>query len=198
MIMTDSLATTPGIRESRPDGPQPPPASVPGQSEAAFDHVVEEYREVVARLVYRLMAWSDEAEDVVQDVFVRALRAWSGFRNEADVGTWLTRIALNTCRSHRRHRMLRLQWLSEARRQGEVVDGGADQLSMDRETFDRVRQAVQRLPAKYREVVVLKYLEQMESDRITDVLGISANVLNVRLHRARTRLRDDLAELMES
>jgi RNA polymerase sigma-70 factor (ECF subfamily) len=66
---------------------------------------------------------------------------------------------------------------------------------MDSETFERVRRAVQALPAKYREPVVLRYLQELGTDQISRILGISKNALQVRLNRARARLREDLAEL---
>ena len=68
---------------------------------------------------------------------------------------------------------------------------------MDADEFQRVRRAVAALPAKYREPVVLRYLEEIETDEISRILGISKNTLNVRLNRARKRLREDLAELIE-
>jgi RNA polymerase sigma factor (sigma-70 family) len=69
-------------------------------------------------------------------------------------------------------------------------------VQIDDETFQNVRLAVQALPFKYREPVVLKYLQELSTDEITRILGISKNALQVRLSRARERLRQDLAELI--
>jgi len=66
---------------------------------------------------------------------------------------------------------------------------------MDSETFNRVRRAIRALPVKYREPVVLRYLQELPTDQISRILGISKNSLQVRLNRARERLREDLAEL---
>ncbi len=80
----------------------------------------------------------------------------------------------------------------------EAIDasaGTADKASMDDETFDRIRRAIQALPAKYREAVVLRYLQELPAEQISRILGISKNALQVRLNRARARLRDDLGEL---
>ena len=68
---------------------------------------------------------------------------------------------------------------------------------MNAEDFDRVRRAVAKLPAKYREPVVLTYLQCLGADEISRMLGISKNALHVRLSRARERLRNDLAQLWE-
>ncbi len=66
---------------------------------------------------------------------------------------------------------------------------------MDADEFRHVRRAVAALPAKYREPVVLRYLQELGTDEISRILGISKNALQVRLNRARARLREDLAEL---
>ena len=68
---------------------------------------------------------------------------------------------------------------------------------MGEEDFNRVRRSVAALPAKYREAVVLTYLQGLEADEIGRMLGISKNALHVRLSRARDRLREELQELIE-
>jgi RNA polymerase sigma-70 factor (ECF subfamily) len=68
---------------------------------------------------------------------------------------------------------------------------------MDEETFSRVRRAVQALPQKYREVVVLRYLQGLEPDEVGELLGIRVNAVQVRLNRARTRLKEQLGDLFE-
>ena len=68
---------------------------------------------------------------------------------------------------------------------------------MDEETFARVRRAVQVLPRKYREVTILKYLQGLESQEVCDLLGITVNAMQVRLNRARKRLREQLGDLFE-
>ena len=65
---------------------------------------------------------------------------------------------------------------------------------MDEDEYKHVRRAVAALPAKYREPVVLRYLQELGTDEISQILGISKNTLNVRLSRARKRLEPDLAE----
>jgi RNA polymerase sigma-70 factor, ECF subfamily len=73
----------------------------------------------------------------------------------------------------------------------------ADQASMDLEKLGQVRKIVKSLPARYREVVVLRYLEELPIETVAEALGLSRNTVEVRLHRARGRLRDRLAGLME-
>ncbi len=160
----------------------------------AFQRLVESQRLRVARLAHRLLGWPDEVDDVVQDVFVSALENAGKFRGDCSPSTWLTTITVNTCRSRRR----RLRRLLLARAQKRVEPRAFERpapASMDREAFARVRQAVQALPARYREVIVLRYLEEMPAARISQVLGVSHNAVEVRLNRARKRLRARLGAL---
>ncbi len=69
--------------------------------------------------------------------------------------------------------------------------------SMTEDDFDRVRTAVRSLPVKYREVVVLKYLQELSTEKIREILGVSDNVVYVRLNRARAMLKDKLSNLMD-
>jgi len=158
-------------------------------------------------LVHRLLGWPGEVDDVVQEVFLAALRGLPRFRNRSSLATWLTRITINECRSQQRRR--RLWWLapslalralrgSAARAEAteERTDEPADHPALEREKFERVRLAVGRLPARYREVVVLRYLEQMSIEEISEVLTTRRETLQVRLHRARSLLRESLGELV--
>ena len=169
-----------------------------GGDASAFDGIVEKYRERTARLCHRLLGWPGEVEDVVQDVFLAAFRALPRFRGDASLWTWLVRITINACRQHRRWRILRLKLVAGAQeRPRHARPATPERPSMARETFEQVRRAVRGLPARQREVVVLHYLEQMPTDAISEVLGIRRNTVQVRLHRARARLRDRLAGLIE-
>jgi len=164
--------------------------------ESAFDRIVEQYSSDIAALANRLLGWSGEVEDVTQDIFLAAFLGLKKFRCECSLKTWLFTITVNKCRSYRYKRMLRGRRISQAADKGFLTSAGAaDKTSMDSETFNRVRRAIQALPAKYREPVVLRYLQELGTDQISRVLGISKNTLQVRLNRARSHLRKDLAEL---
>ncbi|MBN2128662.1 MAG: sigma-70 family RNA polymerase sigma factor [Sedimentisphaerales bacterium] len=166
--------------------------------DSAFDGIVERHSAAIAALANRLLGWPQDVEDLVQDVFVAAFTGLRTFRGDCHLRTWLFTITINRCRSYRYRRILRLRRtpLEEA---GPAPARGrnAEETAMAAETFGRVRRAVQALPAKYREVVVLRYLQELETNEICEMLGISPNVMQVRLNRARKRLREDLAQLIE-
>ncbi len=164
--------------------------------ESAFDRIVEHYSSDIASLASRLLGWSGEVDDVTQDIFLAAFLGLKKFRCDCSLKTWLFTITVNKCRSYRYKRMLQRRRISQvADKAIDASAGTADKKSMDNETFDRIRRAIQALPAKYREAVVLRYLQELPAEQISRILGISKNALQVRLNRARARLKDDLGEL---
>jgi RNA polymerase sigma-70 factor (ECF subfamily) len=164
----------------------------------SFEQLVAAHEPRVRRLAHRLLGWHEGAsdvDDVVQDVFLAALKNLSRFRGEASIATWLTRVTINRCRTHRRRQFLRLRWL---RRQRSPADAPpADESDVAKETSSKVRLAVQQLSARDREVIVLFHLEELCASEIIALLGISRGAFDVRLHRARQRLKTKLADLMD-
>lgn len=157
---------------------------------ASFDRLVAEQYGRMARLVDRLSGWSGDREDLVQEVFVAAWRAWPSFRAESSAETWLTRIAINTCRRHRRR-----QWLREAvwRRLTEMVrvwdHRAPDEFLVGQEASETVRRAIAALAQRDREALVLRYLEEQSIEAIAAALGLTRGAVEVRLSRARGRLK---------
>ena len=166
--------------------------------ESAFDRIVEQYSSDIAALANRLLGWSGEVEDVTQDIFLAAFLGLKKFRCESSIKTWLFTITVNKCRSYRYKRVLQKRRIKQAANIAVSTSAGtADSKPMETETFERIRRTVEALPAKYREPVVLRYLQELPTEQISQILGISKNALQVRLNRARTRLRENLAELIK-
>ncbi len=160
-----------------------------------FEEIVSEHKDRIARLVYRLLGWSGDAEDVVQEVFLRVLKNLKSFRGESSMSTWLTKIAVNTCHSHRRHLRVKLRaFRAMAHDRLQNPSSPPDGAAGKRESLERVRRAVQKLRPSYRDVVVLRYLQEMKTVQVADVLGISPSAVEVRLHRARQQLKGLLAD----
>jgi RNA polymerase sigma-70 factor (ECF subfamily) len=166
--------------------------------DTAFDRIVQRYAGQIAAMANRLLGWPGDVDDITQDVFVSAYIGLRKFRGDCSLRSWLFVITINKCRSHRYKTILRLKRFSrppEAER--EIPGRAVDSDLTDAETFERVRRAVRILPPKCREVVVLRYLQELPTDEICRILGISTNALQVRLNRARERLRQQLGELIE-
>lgn len=155
---------------------------------------VRDHEAAVRRFVARIMAWSDDVPDLVQDVFATAIVALPRFRGESSIETWLTRIAINRCRRHIRRRRLFGRFLAGKARP--ASDTPADVLDRS-ETDVAVRNAVAALPARYREVIVLRYLEERSTQQTADILNERPNTIDVRLHRARRLLETSLHHLVK-
>jgi len=159
---------------------------------AELEQMIAEHQERIARLVHRLSGWSDRAEDLVQDVFVAALGQAHRFDGRSDIGTWLYRIAVNVCRAERRKRSMRSWlWKKWMQRPPELQRAAGDDVE-EKDRAASVQDAVRRLPGKYREVIVLRYLEEKEIETVARLLGLSRSAVEVRLHRAREMLKEKL------
>jgi len=166
--------------------------------DSAFDRIVEQHSAEVAALANRLLAWPGDVDDIVQEVFLSAFLGLRKFRGECRLRTWLFTITVNKCRSLQFRRRRFLPRVVADDPEATVGRGSSgDKAAMEKETFDRVRRAVQRLPQKYREVTVLRYLQGLDTEEICELLGITVNTMQVRLNRARAKLREQLGDLFE-
>jgi RNA polymerase sigma-70 factor, ECF subfamily len=164
---------------------------------AAVEQVVDRHQMELTRLVERMLGWSNIAiaEDLVQEIFVKAIERRGRFNGHASLKTWLTRIAINECRAHLRktHRRQKLlRWWHAVRPHDNAPS--ASHAPEQTETARQVRDAVRQLPANCREIVVLVYLEQMTIEQAAQTLGIQLGAAHTRLSRAREKLRGLLDE----
>ena len=164
---------------------------------ATFETVVAIHRPRITRLVYRLLGWPADVDDMVQEVFLAALSKCRKFRGESALATWLTVIALNKCRTHRRGLLSRWRTLRRASHRPVQLQSAADAAAMQDDTLAQVRDTIKKLPARDREVIVLHYLEDRGVIEMAELLGIKNNAVEVRLHRARQRLKKLLEPLVE-
>ena len=148
------------------------------------------YRGHVGRVhsLARRMLGDDDADEVVQDVFVRAWEKLPTFRGEAAFGTWLHRLAINVILGRRERRGIQRQRFLEGDGMLELVAGrrAAPETSMDMET------AIARLPDGARQIFVLHDVEGYRHEEIADMLGLAAGTSKSQLHRARMALRQHL------
>jgi RNA polymerase sigma-70 factor (ECF subfamily) len=126
-------------------------------------------------------------------VFVSAWQAWPRFRQESQAETWLTRITINHCRSQQRRRWLRDEIWERLARFVRVVDAQQPHEPLARRENDAlVRHGLDQLPQRDREVLVLRYLEDLTVDDIAKTLELKRGAVEVRLTRARARLKQVL------
>lgn len=156
----------------------------------ALEEMIALYGHRVGRLANRLLGYGNvqEAEDVVQEVFLAAWEGRKRYRGDASAWTYLAAITANRCRSRWRKRRAIVQ-------SHEAEDDAADKRAIAAETNGKVRNAVAYLPRKLREAAVFYYLEQMPVAEICRVLHASQAAIEVRLHRARRQLKELLSDL---
>lgn len=148
-----------------------------------------------------------DAEDVVQEAFIRAFRNLSTFRAEAKFGTWLISITLNEARSRlRRQGIIRMESLDEPPDEVGTVSPALlrDWREIPSETMEReevrklLQQAVESLPKIYRQVFLLRDVEELNVNETANILDISVPNVTVRLHRARMMLQKQLAPQLKT
>lgn len=156
----------------------------------AFEQITRRHLDEIHRLASRLLGWREDPQDLVQDVFTVAWMHRKKFRADCSVKSWLYTLTINRCRSvHRRHKLWNLFLQKQTRRP--VIP---EQQPGSCPDFGLVSKAVQTLPEKYRQVIVLKYLEELTAEEIRTILKISQSTLNTRLSRARQLLKEALKD----
>ncbi|MBX3096853.1 MAG: sigma-70 family RNA polymerase sigma factor [Fimbriimonadaceae bacterium] len=171
--------------------------------ESAFGLLFDRHRELVFRFALQMIRNRDEAEDVVQESFVRAFRNIGSYQDRAKFTTWLLRIVTNLCTDrarmvHRRHHLEQQQasegliWMTEGDREDPnenlVADGRRQML----------REALAELSDAHRQLIIMRDLEEMEYAEIAELLGCSVGGAKLRVLRARRALKDRITPRMEA
>ncbi len=169
--------------------------------EGAFRSLMERYQGEVYNLALRFMGDGSAAEEITQDAFIRLYRSLTGFRFDATLSTWLHRVTVNLCKDRWRKgdRANREVSLDEVRQSRELPSArpGPEQQVMTVETQKAVQRCLLDLPEEQREVVLLRYLNDLSYKEIAESLGVSAGTVASRLHRGLKLLSDRLAPTRE-
>jgi RNA polymerase sigma-70 factor (ECF subfamily) len=153
----------------------------------AMHALYERYRRRVFSLIARIVGAQD-AEELTQDVFLRAFRAMDKFRGDAQLSTWMYRLAVNAALSHATRAQAR-----QKRNAGEEVLGELPApvaAQGDPKLRARLERALDELPAGYRAVLVLHDVEGLQHDEIAEILGCRVGTCKSQLHKARARMRE--------
>ena len=146
------------------------------------NEVVDKYAKTLYRIAYINLKSKSDAEDIVQDVFLKYLLNKKPFADENHRRNWLIRITLNLCSNLRKSAWKR-----------KVIPLDVDSLiDFETEEQNRIFYDLDLLPEKYKVVVQLHYFEDLSIETISNILGISESNVKVRLHRAREMLKEDL------
>jgi RNA polymerase sigma-70 factor (ECF subfamily) len=170
-----------------------------------FEEIHDQFRSKILRYLAHMVG-ENEAEDLTQEVFVKVSQALPTFRGESSVSTWLYKVATNTALDKLRNKSFRpvrqdgplvtldsLDW-NEKAALPDVGESSAEQRAIRGETSACIRGVIDRLPENYKTPIVLSDIEGMNDKEVAKILGLSLRAAKMRLHRARERLRKELAE----
>ncbi len=161
------------------------------EKEAQFAAAIERHRDPLYRVCCAYVRDQADRQDIYQDVLIHIWKSLDTFRGQSSLGTWLYRVAVNTClgwvrREQRRSQMLERAWSERPAEATRVELGGSN---TDTEDVQQLYACIARLAPVDRLLVSL-YLEEMESAEIGAVLGISDGNVRVKLHRIKNVLRE--------
>jgi RNA polymerase sigma-70 factor (ECF subfamily) len=180
-------------------------ARVAEDEERAFSELVRRYQGRVTNLVSRVLNDRECADDLAQEVFVRVFVHRRNYRRGSKLSTWVFTIAANLAKNEIRRRVRRRNWVSLDAFQEVFKDSAialADTSEGHEETLERrqlqeaVGRAIATVPEKYRLALVLRDIESLAYDEISQVLGIPGGTVRSRINRARGMLKRKLQPLL--
>jgi RNA polymerase sigma-70 factor, ECF subfamily len=158
----------------------------------AYSELVDRHYDRCARVAMRILGNREDAEEALQDAFLRAYRALGEYAERERFSAWLTRILVNQCRTV----------LARTRRRDDLfVDLAPERVAQafapapDDGTWPDLEQALQRLPTAQREAVVLRYADDLTYEEMARITGAGESALKMRVQRAFARLRELLQEV---
>ncbi len=167
----------------------------------AFEELVDRHRDVMYRVALRMCGEKEDAEDTLQEAFVKAFMFLESFRGDSSFRTWLFRIAANSCFASRRKKQVDALSLDSyfENRDGspapmEVPDWSFDPEKhlLDKEMAGMLERQIAALPQEYRLVLILRDIEGFSAQEVSEITGLSIPAVKSRLHRARVFVRDRL------
>jgi RNA polymerase sigma-70 factor (ECF subfamily) len=173
----------------------------------AFEYLVEKYRDIVYAVAYRFARDPELALDLTQDIFIRAYRGIKSFRGRSGFGTWLYRVAINTCIDHTRRKARSVDSKVVPEEVAEYADSvplerhgqpGPAEQALTGELGEQIQRAIDALPSYHKSVFTLYEIEGLSYKEIAKVVGCSVGTVMSRLHYARKKLRTMLEPYVDS
>ncbi len=161
----------------------------------AFRVLVDRYHSMVYGIAYTMTRSVETAQDVVQEVFLRAFRKIDRYNSTYPFGVWVRRIAVNYILDMRKKKKVNtVSMTTEEDDEWEIKDTGSnprdEKFKVDQERL--VMEAIEQMPEKYRMILLLRHFEQLSYEEIADALAIPLGTVMTQLHRARHQLADIL------
>jgi RNA polymerase sigma-70 factor (ECF subfamily) len=174
-------------------------------STEAFDEIVKRYRNQLFSFIYRILGDPAFSEDLLQETFIRVWSNRDSYREVARFSTWIYTIAGNLAKSELRRQKIR-RWISigspstreDDERPFEIADENSDpERDMERRTIKRrVDDEITKLPRVFKEVIILRDIQELSYEEISEILKIPLGTVKSRVNRARLRLQKRLQDLV--
>lgn len=170
--------------------------------EYAFDQIVRRYKDPLLNFVYRFVGDTIEAEDIVQDTFYRVYKNKHYYKEVAKFSTWIYTIAGNLSktelRRRRRRKFFSIHSDSKTEKEYELPDisKSPETKANSNVTEKIIHNAISKLPPKFRQVIVLRDVQEFSYEEIASILKVPLGTVKSRVNRARLRLQDDLKFLI--
>jgi RNA polymerase sigma-70 factor (ECF subfamily) len=168
------------------------------EDERAFGELIERYETKVYSLALKMLRNPEDAEDVLQDTFLRAYRGLKSFKGHSTFSTWIYRITANSALMKLRKKQLPTVSIEDADERETPINiadwapGPVEQL-LNQETQEAMADAIEALPAEFRQVFVLREVEGLSNADVAEILDLSVAAVKSRLHRARLKIRNHLS-----
>jgi RNA polymerase sigma-70 factor (ECF subfamily) len=174
----------------------------------AFDELISVHQERVLNTAFRLMGNYEEALDLTQEVFLNCFRKIGSFKGDSALSTWLYRITVNTAKNRWKYQQSRgmnkttsldapLDSEDEERvKQFPDTQPTPRKVATDREAVDELERNLSTLGEEFREVMVLRYVEERSYEEISEMLGLSMGTVKSRIHRGRGELREKMKDYL--
>ena len=154
-----------------------------------YEYFLDRYGQQVFVLIDRIVSCQEDAEELTQDVFLKAFQQLSSFKEESSFSTWIYRIATNTALSaarKRKHDTLHLDDAAYSNIPEEIIDEALDNDS--EEQLQRLSDAIEMLNADERALITLYYMNEKPVAEVAEILGLTVNNVKIKLHRTRKKL----------
>ncbi len=157
---------------------------------SAYAYFVDSYQDMAITIAFRICGNMQDAEDVVQESYVKAYRNLHAFRSESKFSTWLYRIVYNTAVTHSKNRIWTGMNETEIECAADLTDQGADAVLVERERREVVADVLERMPKGDALLLTLYYMEDHPVKEIASITGLNEPNVKVKLFRARKMFKE--------
>ncbi|MDQ1284402.1 MAG: polymerase sigma factor [Patescibacteria group bacterium] len=171
-----------------------------GDSER-YGEIIERYQGKLFAYLYRLIGNREEAQDLLQDVFIKVYRNLRGYDADRKFSSWIYRIAHNEAVNHIKRKSLKrfVSWESVVSTKDKLESSSNEEGAQDawvrKEISQEVNAAIDKLPAKYKQVLLLRYYSDNSYEEISEILGRPVNTVGTLINRAKRKLAEELESL---